>query len=121
MANYLFADLFISIHTNNHPDLTVNGIEIWYRQGRNGAQGLAKNILSNICETTGFNELGVKSNRANDDFIVVREPQMPSVLIELGFLSNYQEESTIMTSEFRQKAASGIFQGVMSYYQLPVN
>jgi N-acetylmuramoyl-L-alanine amidase len=117
LANYLFADLFISVHTNNHPDLTVNGIEVWYRQSRNDSQALAKDVLTNIVQTTGFQNLGIKSNRADDDFIVIREPQMPSILVELGFLSNYQEECTIMTSEFRQKAAVGIFQGVMSYYQ----
>jgi N-acetylmuramoyl-L-alanine amidase len=116
MANFLFANLFISIHTNNHPDLTVHGIEIWFRQGRNEAQELARDVLTSICQTTGFSELGIKSNRANEDFVVVREPQMPSILIELGFLSNYQEESVIMTPDFREKAAAGIFQGIINYY-----
>jgi N-acetylmuramoyl-L-alanine amidase len=117
LANYLFADLFISVHTNYHPDLSVNGIEVWYRQNRTDSQDLAKCVLTNIIQTTGFNELGIKSNRLNDDFVVIREPQMPSILVEVGFLSNYQEETIIMTPEFRQKAAMGIFQGVMSYYQ----
>jgi N-acetylmuramoyl-L-alanine amidase len=117
MANYLSGDLFISIHTNNHPDLTVNGIEIWYRQTRSESQALAKCVLTNIIQTTGFKELGIKANRPDDDFVVIREPQMPSILIELGFLSNFQEESILMTSEFRQNAANGILQGVMNYYQ----
>lgn len=117
LANFLYADLFVSVHTNNHPDSSVNGIEVWYRQNRSESQTLAKDILAHIVQTTGFQSLGIKSNRVDDDFVVIREPQMPSILVELGFLSNFQEESVIATLEFRQKAADGIFQGVINYYQ----
>ncbi len=117
LANYLYADLFVSVHTNNHPDSSVNGIEVWYRQNRSESQTLAKDVLAEIIQTTGFRSLGIKSNRIDDDFVVIREPQMPSILVEVGFLSNFQEESVIATPEFRQKAAAGIFQGVISYYQ----
>lgn len=117
LANFLYADLFVSVHTNNHPDSSVNGIEVWYRQNRSESQTLAKDVLEQIIQTTGFKSLGIKSNRVDDDFVVVREPQMPSILVEVGFLSNFQEESVITTPEFRQKAAAGIFQGVMNYFQ----
>lgn len=114
IANFLVADLFISIHTNNHPDLSVNGIEIWIHHDRNGAQMLAQDVLKNIVQTTGFRQLSVKYE---DNFVVTREAQMPGILVELGFLSNFQEESIIQTPEFRQKAAQGIFQGIMDYYR----
>ncbi len=117
LANFLYADLFVSVHTNTHPDSSVNGIEVWYRQNRSESQTLAKDVLEQIIQITGFKSLGIKSNRVDDDFVVVREPQMPSILVEVGFLSNFQEESVITTPEFRQKAASGIFQGVMNYFQ----
>ncbi len=117
LANFLYADLFVSVHTNTHPDSSVNGIEVWYRQNRSESQTLAKDVLEQIIQTTGFKSLGIKSHRVDDDFVVVREPQMPSILVEVGFLSNFQEESVITTPEFRQKAAAGIFQGVMNYFQ----
>ncbi len=113
IANYLFADSFISIHTNNHPNLNVQGIEVFHLPGRDDSKLLAQCVFDSIVKSTGFNGLGVKTN----DFVVVREPQMPSILVELGFLSNFQEESIIKTFQFKEKAAAGIFQGIIKYYQ----
>ena len=40
---------------------------------------------------------------------------MPSVLVEMGFLSNRQEEDLFRKSEFREKLAAGLFQGILNY------
>jgi len=112
IANALYADLFISIHTNFHPKSEVKGMEIYYYQGRTDSALLAKSIIAKMLEKTQMNSLGVKTN----DFVVIREAQMPSTLVELGFLSNYEEENMIRTESFREKAAEGIFQGIIEYY-----
>ncbi|MCL6589447.1 MAG: N-acetylmuramoyl-L-alanine amidase family protein [Firmicutes bacterium] len=112
-ANYLAGDLFISVHTNNHPDRSVKGIEVFYYPGRPESQRLARNILESLTHFTGFNSLGVKT----EDFVVIRETQMPSILLELGFLSNFQEESIIMAQGFKETAAWAIFQGILNYCQ----
>ncbi|HYH02125.1 MAG TPA: N-acetylmuramoyl-L-alanine amidase family protein [Bacillota bacterium] len=111
-ANYHKAELFISIHSNSHPDSTVRGIEVFHYKGQTKSCRLAELILNKITDCTGLNRLGVKSAR----FVVVRETQMPSILVELGFLSNYQEESILRTFEFKEKAALGIFQGIAEFY-----
>lgn len=112
-ANYLAGDIFISVHTNNHPDRSVQGIEVYYYPGRAESQSLAGSILETLTRFTGLNSLGVKKN----DFVVIRESQMPSILLELGYLSNFQEESVILTQEFKENAAWAIFQGILKYYQ----
>jgi N-acetylmuramoyl-L-alanine amidase len=111
-ANYHKADLFISIHANSHPDPNIRGIEIFYYKGQAKAQKMARKVLDRITKTTGFKSLGVKTNR----FVVIRETQMPSILVELGFLSNYQEETIIKSADFKDKAALGIFQGLNDLY-----
>ncbi len=113
LANYLFADLFISIHANSHPNFQVHGVEVYHYASRADSQQLAKNVLDNLVRTTQFSSLGVKF----DDFVVIREAQMPGILIELGFLSNFQEETTIRTTEFKDEAAAGILAGITDYYQ----
>lgn len=112
LANHLAVDLFISIHTNNHGDTSVRGIEVYYYLNRIGGKKLGQDVLKNILETTRLKNQGLKKN----DFVVIRESQMPAVLVELGFLSNYQEERTLRSAEFRTKAARGIFQGILDYY-----
>jgi N-acetylmuramoyl-L-alanine amidase len=113
LANYLLADLFVSIHTNNHPDLNIHGIELYYFPGHNEAKELAQDVLDKLAQNTGLVGLGVKQ----DDFVVIRETQMPGILVETGFLSNFQEENTIRTPEFKNNTAMGIFQGIMDYYR----
>ena len=54
---------------------------------------------------------GVKPAR----FVVLREAWMPSVLIEVGYVSNREEAGRLGTAEYRQAAASAIADGVASY------
>jgi N-acetylmuramoyl-L-alanine amidase len=110
-ANYLFCNLFISIHTNFHSNFNINGIEVYYHSGRNDAKKLAEKVLKGLVAKTKLNSRGVKAN----DFCVTRETQMPSILVELGYLSNFQEESLLKTADFRIKAAEGIFEGIMEF------
>lgn len=113
MANYWFADLFVSVHANNQFNTSVQGIEVYHYPGRYESRLLAEKVLHGLSSSTGFRELGVKIN----DFVVIRETEMPSILVELGYLSNFQEESIIKTPEYQEKAALGIFQGIIDYYQ----
>lgn len=113
IANFLMADYFISIHTNSHPKSQINGIEIFYYSGRPKAQSLAAKILDAITERTGLKKLAVKTN----NFAVIRETQMTGILLELGFLSNQQEERIISTDNFKDNAAHGIFDGIIDYFQ----
>lgn len=113
IANDLFADLFISIHTNAHPKSEVRGIEVFHYQGRNDSLRLAEAVEAKLVAATQLKSLGVKTN----DFVVVRESQMPGILVELGFLSNFEEEKIIRTEAFRDNAAQGIFEGIIDYYE----
>ncbi len=111
LANYLFCNLFISIHANNHSNFNINGIEVYHHLGRPDAKLLAEKVLEEMVAKTKLNSRGVRAN----DFCVTRETQMPSILVELGYLSNFQEESLLKTTEFRIKAAEGIFEGIMEF------
>ncbi|MGE5604875.1 MAG: N-acetylmuramoyl-L-alanine amidase family protein, partial [Bacteroidota bacterium] len=110
-ANHLFCNLFISIHSNNHTNFNINGIEVYHHSGRPDAKLLAEKVLKGLLSKTKLSSRGVKAN----DFCVTRETQMPSILVELGYLSNFQEESLLKTTEFRIKAAEGIFEGIMEF------
>lgn len=113
-ANYLFCNLFVSIHSNNHTNFNINGIEVYHHSGRPDAKRLADAVLKGLMAKTKLANRGVRAN----DFCVTRETQMPSILVELGYLSNFQEESLLKTTEFRIKAAEGIFEGIMEFSRM---
>jgi N-acetylmuramoyl-L-alanine amidase len=112
IANQLKTDLFVSIHTNFHPNPNVHGIEVYYYKGMADSALLAKKVETEMVKQTGLITLGVKNN----DFVVIREALMPSILVELGYLSNATEEALINTAEFKDQAALGVFNGIIAYY-----
>lgn len=113
IANRVGAALFISIHTNFHPNPNINGVEIFHYPDRSSSNRWAKLLLEEMTNASGLKPLAVKTNK---DLVVIRETQMPAVLVELGFLSNFQEEALIATPEFRGAMARGIFNGINRYY-----
>ncbi|RQD72500.1 MAG: AMIN domain-containing protein [Halanaerobium sp. MSAO_Bac5] len=112
IANDAGADLFVSIHSNatNNPD--VGGVETYYNH-RNSeySRRFADKIHDKLSRSLGLVDRGLK----NDNFYVIRYTEMPSALVELGFLSNSEEEALLKTDEFRNKSAHLIVDGILDY------
>lgn len=112
----LKADLFVSLHCNHSDNPDARGIEV-YVDNQNSefsddATWLAFQLQSKLNEKLGFEIRGVKF--AN--FQVLRETisYMPSVLVELGFLSNVDEESYYSDSKKVQLVAALILTSLKS-------
>lgn len=50
-------------------------------------------------------------------FVVLKAPDIPSILIETGFISNYEEEARLRTSSYQTKMAGAILNGILSYFR----
>lgn len=111
-ANDLPADLFISIHGNTYEDASASGTESFYYHDESLA--FAETIHKHVILATGLKDRGVKA--AN--FFVLRETEMPSVLLELGYLTNPGDEAKMWTNEFQEAVASAIADGIKEYLQL---
>ena len=72
---------------------------------------LARTIQSRLCYHTGATDRGVR--RA--PFIVLIGAEAPSVLVEMGFMSNAQDESLLCSVEYRKKLARALIEAVESY------
>jgi N-acetylmuramoyl-L-alanine amidase len=112
LANEINADVFISIHANKFSRTTVRGIETYY--SREDSKELASLIHSTLLPITGFPDRGTK--QAN--FHVIKNTVMPAALLEIGFLSNPEEEAQLNNSEFRQKVAEGIRGALLQFFGL---
>lgn len=114
LANGANPALFVSIHYNSAPSKEANGIEIFYylsetdKERSVASKKLATTMLKKVLERTGAKSRGVKS--AN--FAVIRETNMPAVLIEGGFLTNQEEMQKIKDPAYLKQLALGIAQGV---------
>jgi N-acetylmuramoyl-L-alanine amidase len=98
LAKALKADFFVSLHCNHSDNPNSRGIEVYVANAEskysNDATWLAFQLQADLNKKLGFESRGVKF--AN--FQVLRETtnNFPSILVELGFLSNNDEESYLV-------------------------
>jgi N-acetylmuramoyl-L-alanine amidase len=113
MAEALNATIFVSIHINAHTGSTANGVEVLYgNQSLSSDKGLAQKIQNELVKQLGATNRGI-AHRPN--LAVLRETSMPSVLAELGFISNPAEQSKLMDNTYLQKAANAIAKGIVEF------
>jgi N-acetylmuramoyl-L-alanine amidase len=110
LANRLRATAFVSIHANSinlsRPD--ISGLETYYYQ--NGA-GLAQSIHQSVLQGTGIEDRSVRQAR----FYVLKNTAMPSVLVEVGFVTGRDDAAKLSTANYRQTMAESIARGVVRY------
>lgn len=116
IANRENADLFISIHQNALEDDDVtSGIETWYNPVKDTeSKILAQNIQENIMKTTNANDLGIKESKG---LIVTQKTEMPSCLVETGFLSSTKERQKLAEDDYQDKIVEGIYNGIKAYFE----
>lgn len=112
IANQVGADLFVSIHNNASTNASTSGTMTLYYPSPE-KKVLAKILQKAVVETLGLPDLGI-SERPN--LVVTRETKMPSALVEVAFMSNQKDLALLQTEEFRQRAAEGIYKGILMYF-----
>jgi N-acetylmuramoyl-L-alanine amidase len=112
LANRIQANLFVSIHANaislSRPD--VNGLETYYYQS---GDRLADTIHESLIDATDSNDRGVRTAR----FYVLRYTDMPSVLLELGFVTGDEDAPRLRDPDYQETLARGITRGILEYIE----
>ncbi len=115
------AEVFLSIHSNANPSHDKNGTSTYYRRdtgelapGVSQADNrrLASLVQSELLRTLGRRSLGVLQS----NFVVLRTSPVPAALVEVAFLSNYEEEQMLRQDAVRQKVAESLAQSLNSYF-----
>ena len=107
------ADLFLSIHMNSFADSSINGLHIFYDKEHPEIEETAKRIQDKIGEVTGAPTHAVKT--ADERLFLMKNPPIPSILIECGFLSNPEEEKKLTDENYQAKIAWAIASSVENY------
>lgn len=108
------ADLFISIHMNFFSGTNVNGLRVFYDSNHGDIKPLAEKIQSNMHDITGAKTTTVKT--ADTNLFLMKNPPIPALLIECGFLSNADEESKLNNDDYQSRLAWAIADSIEKYY-----
>lgn len=107
-------DLFISIHQNSFPQNNVKGAQVFYNKNSAESKRLAGFIQKRLKEVVDNNNERVE--KANSNYYVLKQIDIPGVIVECGFLSNSVEKEKLISHEYQEKLAWAIYMGILDYY-----
>ena len=106
------AEVYLSIHANSFPNEKLTGAQTFYNADSSEGKLLAQSIQQELNYMTKGNRV-IKSNQ---DIYVLKKAHQAAVTVEVGFLSNPNEEQLLIRPEYQQKLALAIFQGINNYF-----
>lgn len=104
------ADNIGGVHMSNNRQVNNILMDMVQNQTINDSQRLARLVLNHLGK---HNKVKNEVNRAN--FVVLRSPEIPSILVETAFLSNPDDEALLRSTAFRRKVAQSIADGMKQY------
>jgi N-acetylmuramoyl-L-alanine amidase len=119
-------DAFLSIHCNASPrgeDESAYGIQTHFYAPKSAqyARAVSASLSNKLSESSmTVNNRGT-FDRENSDFYVLKNQNIPSALVELGFVSNRKERNLLSDPEYRQRLADALINAEVSYLTQPVN
>ena len=123
LANEVDCDYFISVHCNSNTLSSPHGSEVlFYDTEMKGVK--SKDLAAVFAEELGgvipLRQRGIIMKKPEDLFIM-DNAKIPTVLIEVGYMSNRNDMDYLSNAENRKTVAQGIYNGIMrAYLELPV-
>ena len=114
IGNESQADIFVSIHLNKIPQQQYYGWQCFYKEGNEQGQKLAVSIQENL-----NNAIPKENNRVAhniDNVYIIKHVEIPTTIVECGFLSNPEEEAQLLSDEYQNRLAWGIYNGIINYF-----
>jgi N-acetylmuramoyl-L-alanine amidase len=121
-ADTVGADLFVSLHMNSASSSSAKGMEVLYASNNKNTLGSANtkkiaseysSYLLDTLEMTGRTSLTVDRTK----LVVLYKNTVPSVLIELGFLSNSSDLKKLTDDDFQDLAAKSIYEATVQVFE----
>ena len=114
IGNESSADIFVSIHLNKIPQQQYDGWQTFYKKGNEEGKKLATSIQDSLGES-----IQKENNRVPktiDNIYIIKHVEIPTTIVECGFLSNPEEKELLQQEEYQDKLAWGIYNGINDYF-----
>lgn len=114
LINQADADIVLSIHLNAFPEEKYYGAHVFYQKDNPNGKVAAKILqesLKNVLDKNNDRVPQVKKGVR-----VLDNTDKTVLLVECGFLSNFEEEKKLMTDEYQEKIAWALYLGLLNYF-----
>lgn len=106
--------LAVSIHQNSYHQEGVMGAQVFYyshsEEGKQAAELMQKALLI-------LNTENNRKAKANDTYYLLKRTEAPTIIVECGFLSNWEEAELLKDEEYQEKVAEAIVEGIKAYLE----
>lgn len=121
VAHEAGADVAIHIHADGNNDSSVHGVSVLVPSGdllgtpsiREESNRLGQLMVDAVAEKTGAKNRGISPRT---DMVAFNHSEIPTVLIEMGFLTNPEEEKLLETEEYQGKIVEGMVESIICWY-----
>lgn len=107
--------VFVSIHFNKFPMDSCKGLQTFYSDNNKDSIRLAESIQKSALVLQSDNKRTVKCG--NDSIYLMKNLEMPAVLVECGFLSNSEEAALLSTEDYKKALALSLYCGIAEYME----
>lgn len=103
----------VSIHQNSYPEEYVKGAQVFYHKDSKEGETLAALLQEQLRKK--LNPENHRQIKANDSYYLLKKTQIPTVIVECGFLSNSREAALLAEEEYQIRVAWAIHMGILQY------
>ncbi|MBE5948939.1 MAG: N-acetylmuramoyl-L-alanine amidase [Lachnospiraceae bacterium] len=105
--------LTVSIHQNSYHEESVSGPQVFYYSGSKKGEELAGMVQKSLVDV--LTPPKIRSAKANDSYYLLKNVTCPVVIVECGFLSNWNEATLLCDAVYQEKVAEAVCRGILEY------
>lgn len=103
----------VSIHQNSYHEEYVHGAQVFYYAGSEESKDIAERMQRVLAEQVDPDN--ARQAKANDSYYLLKKTSSPIVIVECGFLSNYEEAQKLSSEAYQEKTAWAIHLAILQY------
>lgn len=104
--------LALCIHQNSYPDEKIKGAQVFYHTITPEAEDVATIVQEQLRTVDPTNTRQIKEN---DTYFMLKNCQVPTIIVECGFLTNPEEAAKLTQEEYQDQIAQAISEGVVKW------
>lgn len=109
LINNTVPDIAVSIHQNSYQDASIHGAQVFYYthsdEGKKAATIMQKKLFA-------VDKDNHRQAKEDNTYYLLKRTEVPTIIVECGFLSNPEEADKLVTEDYQQQIAEAIAQGI---------
>ncbi len=114
LINEIAPELVVSIHQNSYTSESIKGAQVFYFNGSKRGEEAAVLMQNALKSIDSEND---RQPKANQTYYMLSNTEVPTIIVESGFLTNGEEAELLVDESYQLKVAEAIVEGIQNYLE----